>query len=114
LDLGRIVDRLGKQYGIRLVAISPNYGSLSQISQSTEDVNELPITLEFKGRFSGVSRFLDNIHELPYVLRINETVIEKAEEGGSLLKIEFRGVIVLRKERADDYALTKDNVTNRT
>ena len=97
LDLGRVVEKIGKTYGLKPVSIAPDYGSLSRLAQSQEEISELPMMIEFGGSFSGFSRFIDGISDLPYAMYVREVVIQKDEEQRSSLSFQLKGVIVLRK-----------------
>lgn len=114
LDLGRTVEGVGRRYGMTLVSIAPDYGMLSLLSQSNETVSELPMTMVFEGSFSGFAEFMDGMEEFPFLIRIHEASIEKEEESASSLEIQLRGVVVLRKERSNDYGLANEKDIDRT
>jgi len=114
LDLGRVVEKIGKGYGLQLISIAPDYGSLSLFSEKKEEISELPMTIGYKGKFSQFTRFLDGISEFPIILRVNEVSMEKIAEGNSELTITLRGVIVFRKERVHESTEKRKDVTNRT
>ncbi len=114
LDLGRVVEKIGKGYGLQLISIAPDYGSLSLFSERGEEISELPMIIEFKGKFSQFARFLDGISEFPIILRIHEVSMERIAEGNSELTITLRGVIVFRKERVHESPEKRKDVTNRT
>ena len=104
LDLGRVIENIGKEYGLKLVSIVPDYESLSLFTDQNGEIIELPIMMQFGGRFEKLTQFLDYSDALPYVLRINEVIIENnsASHYSSELDITLRGVIVLKKERTDE------------
>ncbi len=102
LDLGKAVDSIGKQYDLQLLSIAPVYDSLALLIKETSLLSELPMLIEFKGGFNHFTQFLDGIPEFPFVLRINEVLIEKKDQESSDLNILLRGVIVLKKERMDE------------
>lgn len=114
LDLGRQIESIGGRYGLRLSSIAPDYQSLSQLKEGGKEILELPMTMEFEGEFLRFARFLDGIPEFPFVMRINEVLFEKKTEESSVLKIQLRGVIVLRKERVHEENIKVDKLTNRT
>ncbi len=111
LDLGRSIDNIASQYNLILVSISPDYSSLSLFQEKDTEISELPMMLEFNGRFKHMTRFLDNIPDFPFILRVNEMKIQKEELSSSGLTFELRGVIVLRKERSNERIV--DNVKGR-
>lgn len=104
LDLGRVIENIGKEYGLKLVSIVPDYESLSLFTDQNGEIVELPVMMQFGGRFQQLTQFLDHTDALPYVLRINEVIIENHSESqySSELDITLRGVIVLKKERTDE------------
>ena len=102
LDLGRAVENIGKEYGLELISIVPDYESLSLFTEATEDISELPMLIEFQGGFDQLTQFLDGIPEFPFVLKINEVNIERMEQDSIDLWIQLRGVIVLKKERSNE------------
>ena len=113
VDLGGHVEKIGKQYHLRLVSIFPEYSSLSQLHEGGQEFNELHVTIEFAGLFHRVAEFLDNIDEFPFVIRVNGVTLEKKIEKQSELKITLQGVIVLRKERAHDSNVKQNRPINR-
>lgn len=114
LDMGRVIEKIGKQYQLKLLTIAPDYGSLSRLAQSSEEVSELPLMMEFGGTFSGFTRFIDQIDDLPYALRVRELVIQKDEASSYSLNIQLQGVIVLRKEEVLDHVVAKKGQLDRT
>ncbi|MCJ7812946.1 type 4a pilus biogenesis protein PilO [bacterium] len=104
LDLGRVVENIGKNYGLTLISIVPDYESLSLFIEKTGEIAELPVLMQFRGRFQRLEQFLDDLAALPYVLRIAEVTIQKnsTDQNSSELEIMFRGVIILKKERTDE------------
>ena len=113
LDLGRRVEEIGREYGLKLVSIVPDYESLSLFSENRGDISELPVTIGFKGSFTQFSRFLDSIPEFPLVLRVNEVNLENTNGNHSQLSIQLRGIVVLRKERVNEEEKT-EIVTSQT
>ena len=111
LDLGRAIENIAKKYNLKLVSVSPNYSSLSLFQQEQTELSELPMMMEFSGKFKHMTRFLDNIPNFPFVLRVNEMKIENKEQSSAGLTFELRGVIVLRKERSDERIV--DNIKGR-
>ena len=99
LDLGKAIDKIGRQYNLKLQDITPDYNSLSSLRGGTGELSELSITIEFKGLFSNFTRFLDNIEDFPFAMRANEVVLEMENLKERELIIQLQGVIILRKER---------------
>jgi len=112
LDLGRTIQSTGKRYGLSLISVKLDYGSLALLKDS-EQISELPMTMEFKGTFNQLGKFLDDIHKFPFVMRVDEVLLEKEKRRGSNLNIKLQGVIVLRKERNHEITTKRKNVTNR-
>ena len=113
LDLGRAVDQIAREYRLILVSITPDYASLSLFKENQEEISELPMMMEFNGSFQNMTRFLDNMSTFPFVLRVNEVTIQKKEQNSSGLKIDLRGVIVLRKERSNERIVDNTKARNR-
>jgi len=105
LDLGRSIDKIGKQYGLTLISISPGYESLALIQKADEGVIELPLTLEFSGSFIQFAKFIESVPDFPYVMRINEVSLYKESEEQLTLTANAKGVIVLRKESINEDAI---------
>jgi Tfp pilus assembly protein PilO len=105
LDLGRSIDKIGKQYGLTLISISPGYESLALIQKADEGVTELPLTLEFSGSFIQFAKFIESVPDFPYVMRINEVSLYKESEEQPTLTANAKGVIVLRKESINEDAI---------
>lgn len=115
LDLGRSIEQIGKQYGLKLISVSPDYESLALIQKTEEGVTELPLTLEFTGSFIQFAKFVESVPDFPYVIRVNEVFLEKESEDKPALNVIIKGVIVLRKESADEDAVkNKEELNNRT
>ena len=112
--MGRAFEDIGKGYGLKLISIAPDYGTLSMLSQSKEVLSELPMTMMFEGRFSGFSGFMDGIEDFPFLVKIREVSINKEEETASTLEIQLRGVVVLRKERVIENGLVNRKDIERT
>ena len=97
LDLGRTIESIGKQYSLRLVSITPDYESLPLFVENNKEISELPLTIEFKGNFEQLTKFLDCIHEFPFVMRFHEMIYEKENTDQKELNITLRGVVALRR-----------------
>jgi Tfp pilus assembly protein PilO len=114
LDLGRSIEQIGKQYGLTLVSVSPDYESLSLIQKAEEGVTELPLTLEFTGSFNQFAKFVESVPDFPYVIRVNEVFLDRESKDSLVLTVIIKGVIVLRKESADEDAVkNKEEVHNK-
>jgi hypothetical protein len=112
--LGDAVEKLGKEYGLNLVDITPDYRSLSQLHDVNQDLSEIAVTIEFAGRFSAFTRLVDHIDRFPFAMKIIGVALEKNPDEKSDLKIILRGVVFLRKEGVYDNYLKKLETTNRT
>lgn len=94
LDLGRNIDQLGRQYGLKLLAITPDYRSLHLFRQ-TNQISDLPVNLIFEGQFEQLGRFLDNSSRFPFTLLVHEVSVDKPQLEKSLLTISLQGVVVI-------------------
>ena len=109
LTMGQEIEKMVKGYGLRLVTITPDFNSVTNLGQSMQDISELPVNIVFYGTFHELTKFIDSIEDLPYVMRIDEVHISKPEDKKGILDIDFKGVIVLRKERVS----SDDNLTQK-
>ncbi len=112
LDLGRTIQSTGKRYGLSLISVKLDYDSLALL-KNNEQISELPMTMEFKGTFNQLGKFLDDMCRFPFVMRVDQVSLEKKGQRGSDLNIELQGIIVLRKERDHEITTKRKNVTNR-
>jgi len=102
LDLGRVIDRIGKKYGLKLVTITPDYKGLPQLIGEQEKITVFPMTITFGGTFVQFTKFLDDITNFPIVFQAESISLTKEEGSGSKIKGEMRCKIVMRKNRNDD------------
>ena len=98
VTLGRMVDALSKRHKLTLISVVPDYESLSVFSDQTDDIFELPLTFTFDGEFRSLTQFLDDMPGFPYVMRLNEVLIEKEDVTSEGIQIIVKGVIVFRNE----------------
>lgn len=113
LDLGRAMETIGKKYNLNLISITPDLTSLSAIWEATNEISELPISIEFQGQFMQVAQFLDGIPEFPFLLQVKEISLKREEKEGRSLIILIRGAIVLRKERLDESTVKREIIANK-
>ncbi|RKY81045.1 hypothetical protein DRQ07_04830 [candidate division KSB1 bacterium] len=113
LDFGRGIEKILGNYNISLVSITPNYPSLAIFKDNASAVVELPIRLEMQGRFLSFAKFLDNVPDLPFILRTTEVTIKVEEKTSKAVTIILQGVIVLTKERKNNDISDKKNIDKR-
>jgi len=114
LDLGRVIDNIGKEYGLNLITITPDYTVLSTLKEGREQITEFPLTITFGGTFVQFTKFLDNIPEFPIVFQVESLKFEKQSKTSSKLTAEMRSKIVMRKEVTDNKPEVQLAKTNRT
>lgn len=102
LNLGKKIEHKCRQYGLVLKSISPDYKSLSQIADINSELIEMPLTIQFEGNFSQLTRFLDDIPDFDFVFHMNGFNISKEAEKSTILSIELKGVFLLRKSIKND------------
>jgi Tfp pilus assembly protein PilO len=95
--IGDYINDLGKKYNLKLLSVTPEYASLTPISVNNEEINDLPLNIEFEGLFLNFAKFLDGIPKFPYAMQIKEVRLSRASLRGSKLLIDLRCVIVLKK-----------------
>lgn len=81
--LGDFFNRTGHDRDLKLVGITPTFGQISQLVVSQEGIISLPMSLEYVGPFSGVTRFIDDFDQLPYIFKIESFKIYIHGEGKS-------------------------------
>ena len=86
LDMGRKLEKIGSEYDLELVTVSPDFESLS-IFNNNEGLSQLPVIITFKGRFSDFSGLLDDINNMPFTIRL--TGIRVIRNDPSKRNIEF-------------------------
>jgi Tfp pilus assembly protein PilO len=101
LDLGRVIEQIGKQYGLNLLTVTPDYQFLSSLKENQEQITVFPMTIVFGGTFSQFTKFLDNINEFPIVFQVETILFKKESESGSKLTGEMHSKIVMRKKLKD-------------
>ena len=68
--LGDFFIRAGRDRDLKLVEISPTFAQISQLLVSQEGIISLPMSLEYVGPFSGITRFIDEFDKLAYIFKI--------------------------------------------
>lgn len=101
LDLGRVMEKTGKEYGLVLESIVPDHNSLA-LFNTDEQISELPVTLLYTGKFMQLADFLDGVPDFDVPFKLNEIAIEKDDPDSAELRIEMRGVIVISTMTAED------------
>jgi len=114
LNLGRVIDKIGKEYGLDLKTITPDYNILSTLKENREQITVFPLTIIFGGTFIQFTKFLDNIPEFPIVFQVESVMFKKQSKSGSKLTAEMRSKIVMRKEVSDNKPEVQLATTNRT
>ena len=109
LQLGHDIEAICKKHDLNLLTITPDYEKISLIYKEQQEVSELPLGFRVEGKFAQLSQFLDAIPTFPFLMRVNEFNIQKKDIiKDANLVIEFKGAVVLRKERVDE--VTNDNL----
>jgi Tfp pilus assembly protein PilO len=101
LDLGRVIEQIGKQYGLNLLTVTPDYQFLSSLKENHEQNTVFPMTIVFGGTFVQFTKFLDNINEFPIVFQVETILFKKESESGSKLTGEMHSKIAMRKKLSD-------------
>lgn len=102
IDLGKSIEKIGKEFGLKMVLITPDYEKLDLILEIGVEPIGLPIEVEFKGSFSQCSRFLDHIEEFSVALRINEVEMIVEEVDSSTLDFTIKGVVFIEGEKESE------------
>lgn len=98
LDLGRVMERIGNKYGLRLVSIAPDYGSLSIFRESAQ-ISSLPIQMKYEGSFKSLTEFLDDFHDFPFFVDIESLSVKRLDLTQRFLSIDIKGIIVINNEQ---------------
>ncbi|MBN2414445.1 type 4a pilus biogenesis protein PilO [bacterium] len=106
LEMGSTLERIGKEYNLSMISVSPDHESLS-LFISNQEISELPINVEYNGRFQDLTRFFDNMSEFPIAYRLKRTVIEKDPEKEGYLSILLKGIVVIKNTDALDQNTTE-------
>ena len=99
-DLINFVDAVqpvAKKYGLTLVALKPDYKSLTALEADTAEVCELPISIETEGKFEAFAKFANDLSALPFALRADDFFIERLDKQTGQINFEIKGVVFLRK-----------------
>jgi Tfp pilus assembly protein PilO len=98
--LGKRVQETLNPFDLTLVSLNPKYEKLEEIQRDTVEIVELPITIVLKGRYSGFSRFIDQLADLPYVIRVDTFDLQRQDIAKSDVQFSINGVIFLIKTTA--------------
>ena len=88
-ELGEFFKRAGLNRDLKLVEIKPTYGQIKQLLVSTEGIISLPMTLEYVGPFSGITRYIDELDDFPYLFKIESYRLRIDEAGKSDLNFNI-------------------------
>lgn len=94
LDLGRTMEKLGSQYNLKLLSITPDYESLHLFREENQ-ISDLPVQMNFEGNFRDFGRFLDERSTFPFMIRVHRVTMDKAEPEDKKLTISLNGVLVI-------------------
>lgn len=97
-ELGKALDTIGRRYSLTLQTITPDYESLPLFNDAQKEVSEWPITVEFRGTFTNLTKFLDDVSKFPFAVRFQDMMLSKASSKDSELEIELNGFVILRRE----------------
>ena len=112
LDLGRVIDNIGKQYGLSLVTIIPDYAVLPRLTEQQQKITVFPLNITFSGTFGQFTRFLDHIPNFPIVFQVESISLTKESGSGVKVKGEMRCKIVMRKENNENKQETQMAMNN--
>ncbi len=96
-ELGKAIDTIGQRYSLRLMTVTPDYESLPLFGDTQKEISEWPLTVEFKGTFKNLTRFLDDVAKFPFAIRFQDVLLEKENSKDKELDIELKGVAILRR-----------------
>jgi Tfp pilus assembly protein PilO len=99
-DLINFVDEVqpvAKKYGLTLVSLKPDYGSLTALEADTSEICELPISIQTEGKFEAFAKFADDLSVLPFALRVDDFFFERLDKQTGQVNFEIKGVVFLRK-----------------
>ena len=102
IDLGKAIERIGKEYSLQLVNITPDYESLPLFQGNPKEISELPVTVDFTGGFPDLTRFLDTMSNFPFVMRFDEMTLSKEGSLSRELSISLKGVVVFRNVKTPE------------
>jgi Tfp pilus assembly protein PilO len=100
LGIGSTIQSFIGGYDLTLVTLKPQYDRLAGLEQDTTDISELPITIAVKGRFSSITRLLDNLAGLPFAMNVNGISMIREDRESSVIDVEFNGIVFFSKNRA--------------
>lgn len=114
-DLGKKIGQAVGQYGLKIISIKPDYESLKNVRESSEDIKELPFQMELKGDFSQFTKWIDHLNALPFAIKFGEFSLEKESASSLSLKIDLWGTVLLGKRKpGGDENEKKPNDTKQT
>lgn len=100
-ELGIRMAKIAEKYETKLVSIKPGVSALVQSSLTGEAMTELPVSLQFRGRFFPFTRFLESLDSLPFAVRVDHMIFFKSADTTKVkiptIDVELKGVIFLKK-----------------
>jgi Tfp pilus assembly protein PilO len=99
LDLGRTMEKIGKNYKMVLVTIAPDHESLSLFT-SEQAISELPVNMKYSGHFFDFTRFLDDMPGFHIAFKLKRMELSKDMNLAGQLVIELQGVLVIRNKQS--------------
>jgi Tfp pilus assembly protein PilO len=97
IHLGPAMQAMVRKYDLSLIAVKPDYNSLSTLESDTSEITTLPLTFTVKGPYAAFTRFADDLTRLTYAVRADDFFMNKPEKESGALTIEIKGVVFLRK-----------------
>jgi Tfp pilus assembly protein PilO len=99
LGIGSTIQSFISGYDLTLVTLKPQYDQLAGLEQDTTDISELPITIAVKGRFSSITRLLDNLTGLPFAMNVNGISMIREDRETPTIDVEFNGIVFFSKNK---------------
>jgi Tfp pilus assembly protein PilO len=97
IHLGPAMQSMARKYDLSLIAVKPEYNSLTTLEADTAEITTLPLTFVVKGPYAAFTRFADDLTRLNYAVRADDFFMNKPEKESGALTIEIKGVVFLRK-----------------
>ncbi|HDQ44077.1 MAG TPA: hypothetical protein ENN17_01090 [bacterium] len=95
--VGDFVRSLGREAGLTLFNITPDYTTISGFLESGRDVIPFPVELEYRGSFAAFTRLWDRLEDPEYFFKIEEYSLGFAEAGKPALRIRLNGRMFIRR-----------------
>lgn len=101
LQMGETLEQIGKQYNLTMISVTPDHQSLSLFT-SDKAITELPVGVEYRGRFTDLTRYFDAMADFPIAFRLKRTDISKDPDQSGYLTILLEGVVVIKNDKNID------------